>query len=60
MKQLFMSLAVGAAFIIGAHIPCFGHDYPGVALALKFVLFLIGYTLMDVYGRNYLKWKSNE
>ena len=60
MKRLFTSIAVGMLFIIGAHIPCFGHDFPGVALALKFVLFLIGYALMDVYGKNYWKWINNE
>ena len=60
MKRLFTSIAVGTAFIIGAHIPSFGHDWPGLAIALKFVLFLIGYVLMDVYGRNYLKWINNE
>lgn len=60
MKRFFTSTVVGMLFIIGAQIPCLGHDFPGVALALKFVLFLIGYVLMDVYGRNYLKWMNNE
>lgn len=60
MKRLFTSIAVGTSFIIGSHIPCFGHDWPGLAIALKFVLFLIGYVLMDMYGRNYWKWINNE
>ena len=60
MKRLFMSMAVGITFIIGAHIPCFGHDWPGLAIALKMVVFTIGYILMDAYGRNYLKWKNDE
>lgn len=60
MKRFFMSLAVGTAFIVGTGIPCPGHDLPGVAVALKFVMYLIGYVLMDVYGRNYLKWINNE
>lgn len=60
MKRLFMSMAVGTAFVIGSHIPCFGHDLPGVAIALKMVAFTIGYVLMDIYGRNYLKWKNDE
>lgn len=60
MKRFFTSTAVGMLFIIGANIPYFGHDFPGVAVALKFILFLIGYVLMDVYGRNYLKWKNDE
>ena len=60
MKRLFMSLAVGTAFVIGASIPCYGHDLPGVAIALECVMYLIGYALMDVYGRNYLKWKNDE
>ena len=60
MKRLFTSMVVGFAFIIGAHIPSSGHDWPGVALAMKFVLFIIGYMLMDIYGRNYLKWINNE
>lgn len=55
-----MSMAVGTAFIIGSHIPCFGHDLPGVAIALKMVAFTIGYVLMDIYGRNYLKYKNDE
>lgn len=60
MKRLFTSIAVGAAFITGAHIPYFGHDWPGVAVVLKMIVFLIGYALMDVYGKNYLKWKNDE
>lgn len=60
MKRFFMSFAVATAFIIGADIPCFGHDCPGLAVALKMIMFLIGYALMDVYGRNYLKWINNE
>lgn len=60
MKRLFMSMVVGTTFIIGSHIPCFGHDLPGVAIALKMVAFTIGYVLMDVYGKNYLKWTKNE
>ena len=60
MKRFFISTVVGMLFIIGAQISSFGHDFPGVAVALKFILFLIGYVLMDMYGRNYLKWKNDE
>lgn len=60
MKRLFTSIAVGTAFIVGANIPYFGNDWPGLTIALRFILFLIGYALMDVYGRNYLKWIKNE
>ena len=60
MKQLFTSIAVGSSFVIGASIPCDGHDMPGVALTLRCIMFLIGYILMDMYGRNYLNWKDNE
>ena len=60
MKRFFTSTAVGIAFITGAHIPTFGHDYPGVALTLKMIVFLIGYVLMDVYAKNYWKWRNNE
>lgn len=60
MKRFFTSNAVGMAFIIGSHIPYLGHDLPGVALVLKMVLFLIGFSLMDMYGKNYWKWRNNE
>ena len=59
MKQLITSIGVSTAFIIGAHIPCFGHDWPGVALIAKIIMFFIGYILMDIYGRNYWKWMKN-
>lgn len=60
MKRFFTSTAVGMIFILGANIPELGHDCPGVAIALQLATFTIGYVLMDVYGRNYLKWKNNE
>lgn len=60
MKQLFTSIAVGSSFVIGASIPYNGHDFPGVAVALSCIMYLIGYILMDVYGKNYLKWKNDE
>ena len=60
MKRLFTSTAVGILFVIGANIPCFGHDWTVLAIVLQFTIFLIGYTLMEVYGRNYWKWIKNE
>lgn len=60
MKRFFTSTLVGIIFVIGANIPNVGHDLPGVAIALECVMYLIGYALMDIYGRNYLKWKNDE
>lgn len=60
MKRFFTSTLVGIIFIIGANIPELGHDCPGVAITLEFATYMIGYELMDVYGRKYWEWKNNE
>jgi hypothetical protein len=61
MKRFFTSTAVGMIFFLGANIPEFVHDCPGVAIfALQLATFTIGYVLMDIYGRKYWEWKNNE
>ena len=60
MKRFFTSSGLSMAFITGAHIPCFGHDFVWIAILLKIVFFGIGFKLLDVYGKNYWKWINNE
>lgn len=54
MKEFLTSIGISMCFIIGSHMPA---EYI-LGTVLKLLFFILGFALIEYYGKNYKKWND--